>query len=483
MGFVIRPVPARSGWSPFLASRTKKGQSRLFRRQFLCLVLVVLGMLIGFGGPINFPRASCGAVGGRDCNESPGEHVPRVKQHSAPSLTAGKGADSITTANRFDSHLMQGHLPLNGTMVVTCSSRAYRPGKGSAAMYVATQVFHLRYLHPSALQTVGEQQLWNVWISCGTSLHDRSVPDIKSAVPFGAIALYIPGKTPFAAKAGLWQGLVDRFGAERAARIAPMTFIRPIENLAMLEQYVADHPDVSFILKTGKHRQKGTHLLSPKSDRDSFFRTIMEINPAVVQVSVDTVRTKDRNQRTAFRTYVWVRCVEPGKAIASIEWKSPGYIALSEQDYVASGYTKGNVPKPNAIELLQMLFEGESLTQVIRAVEAKVSAFLHTFQGDMCISTVDPEVYSRLLVMEMFGFDWIPVLRDGKPDALLLETNRFADMSLHDSSHPDDKDWLKLCTVMRRFAAESVDPRFQKCYDGPYESRVEALEDWERLVR
>ena len=356
-------------------------------------------------------------------------------------------------------------------VVASCSNPDHRMHRALASSYVLKTAFNADDYHPLKMTPNFN---WNVWLPCGTQAGDRMIPDVSNASTIrSSIVLNIPGKTPSASKSGLWQGLVAALGEERASSIVPKSFMNPITNLEPLLEYAKANPDVNFIFKTGRHRQKGVKLISAKEDIQSLVNTI---NPSIVQVSVETLRKNGR--RTAFRTYVWIRCTALRKAVALIDWISPGYVAATESDFVASGYTPNSrTEHMNAWELIQQLLpDEESRTQMILAIENNVSLFLEAFQSFMC--DVDPSasnIFQKTAIQEMFGFDWIPVLskESNKPHALLLEANRFPDMSVT-SDLRNPKDWIKVCTVLRRLSQRPPSPDWNPCYVSRKESAVEA---------
>lgn len=329
-------------------------------------------------------------------------------------------------------------------VVVSCFTALSR--EPSALPLVLSAFLGMEFVAHDALTPSGK---WDVWATCSTSHKDRIPPAMASSSE-NALVLFLPGKCSLAAKAGLWQGLESRFGVHEAEKIAPRTIVRPAQHEDLLREYLDTLlVNTTFVTKSG-HRQRGIQELQlDVAHPDEFIRQVLELQPVVLQLKQESARYD--NRRTAFRTYTWIQCQPNNRASATIDWNSPAYVALEEHSLVASGYTNA-VEEFSTHELLTRLGIAH---QVKPAVQRKVSKVLVAFGSQMCQGHV-PSAGGRR-TEELFALDWVPT---EKGDAMLLEVNRFPDTRLHAPALGGytKKDWLKLCTHLRRFPEHAVLP-------------------------
>ncbi|KAH9253199.1 hypothetical protein BASA81_008881 [Batrachochytrium salamandrivorans] len=364
-------------------------------------------------------------------------------------------------------YLASQHKP--GVVISCFTTLGWEP---SALPVVLSEFLGMQFVTHDGLNSTIE---WDVWATCSTSSRDRIPPAMARSLE-NSLVMFLPGKCLLAAKAGLWQGLESRFGVHEAEKIAPRTIVRPAQHETLLREYLDTlSVNTTFVTKSG-HRQRGIQELKMDlKNKPEFIRQVLELQPVVIQVKQESIRYN--NRRTAFRTYTWIQCKPNNRASAIIDWNSPAYVAVEEHSLIASGYTSA-AEEFSTHELLTKLGIAH---QVKSAVQRKVSKVLVAFGSQMCQGYV-PWGAGRQ-TEELFALDWIPT----GSDAMLLEVNRFPDIRLHYSISTGEnpirqytkKDWLKVCTHLRRFPEQLVLPaqrtHHRRCLAEAQESIVEMI--------
>lgn len=344
----------------------------------------------------------------------------------------------------------------------------------TALPFIMNRMFGMRFI--TFEEYNAQPASWDIWATCSTAQKDRIPPSLAMMIDESSssqgLVTFLPGRCPFAAKAGLWIGLEQRFGAEGAATIVPKTFVHPNIRVDRFKEFAEMHPPVNttFISKSG-HRQRGIREIEfDPQNRSKFVATVLKLSPTVIQLKLESRRYL--NRRTAFRTYTWIECKSPLTATATVDWNSPAYVANESEDLIASGYTKST----EEFSTHELLLAMGIATEIKQAVVKKVSKLLIAFTPIMCKNL---PIQSNVRTEELFALDWIP-MEDGQ-DAMLLEINRFPDMDLHGKELPTmgKKDWLKLCTYLRRFPQRLVKPEhdiyYKRCLEAREESVAEML--------
>lgn len=374
-----------------------------------------------------------------------------------PSLVRVNSSQVIT--KRFEP-IFYADVPVKGTVVHSCNKNVFFHSSGASSYKFAfVKVFELNEI---SLHVVDEDHKFNVWYPCGTLKLGRTPPKIEFAIA-NSLVLNVPGNCPFAAKAGLWEGLVKKLGVELASKICPMTWTHPQKKLDQVRDYAQAHPDAEFVFKSG-HRQHGIQVF--KANDANLWDWLTQNFPNVGQVAVTTPLKKE-NRRVAFRTYVWIQCHSSTVSSALVDWRSPAYVAASNEAFIASGYSSSTKIE-NTYDLLNELLTKDEFQKMKNVLLAKVSAFLYSFEQIFCDGLVtSPSIETK--VMELLAFDWVPQRLSNLIDPILLETNRYPDIMLEDpETLTNAKDWLKICTVIRRFKNSFVKSRFARCFQDDF---------------
>jgi hypothetical protein len=334
---------------------------------------------------------------------------------------------------------------------------------------------------------------FDLWLQCGVSGEHRLIPKQQfQALNVNGWITYLPGQAIYGSKRGLYEGMIKYHGEEITHSILPQTWFKNRRDENHLLSFALKHPNMKFISKSG-HRQGRVNVYTGEeivklslnynnnnvaNDVENDDDVAKWLPPGVWQIMYDTFLVE--GTRTAFRTYVWISCIDEQHGTALIDYHAPAYHALNESSIFASGYSGRKTFQDTSMFLNSFLHPTQK-QQVKECIQYSVQKFLQAFSSIVCEGRqfFDPQV----LVAEVHGFDWIVIPataaatatgggggsgdmaeRSNEDDSVLiqkvtcrlLETNRFPDMSLADIVNPIPKDCLKICTFARRLRIKII---------------------------
>jgi len=318
--------------------------------------------------------------------------------------------------------------------------------------------FALGLYHPKMVKVFKDEDIpneWSVWVAGGMQKQSRNPPKLQE-IPGSHLVLNVPGPTLFAAKSGLWNGLVKTLGRPRAREICPETW--PRNEFAPLKIYAKTAPNVPLILKFG-HRQKNMQTLLTSDPK--FDEIIDNTDAKVVQKIQMDAFLLPNGAHVAFRTYTLIRCLSSHQAEGILDFNSPAYLNKDNSTIVSSGYTPTD-KFTSSSEFITKYLSKPAQESIRLSTSQALEAFLTSFGPHMChFPSPSHEPKPSLdVVFELFGFDWLPIQKSADEVSVkLLETNRFPDLMLHTKDASEGKDVIKVCSYARRIG----DRLLEKC--------------------